>query len=569
MFKKVLYILLFVATSLYANLLQNGLVIIDNTNVVIPNEAEFVNYLNQIGDNNLTAQYKNATRPIDNLTDKFQESTNKIQTYEEAFDALDVLYSMIVDKNSSEFLLTKQEYLKLQIKSITSQLLEAKRSNYTDPTIINLIIKYYEVERELIKIKIFEKQAYGAARDCALKLLNKQYTFKRPINDIQKDLEYYKKQLNTATDKELIAAYKNAILIDEYNLLFAKNVQILQSYHENKSWRNALKPDFGIYDKNISTASINPNDSNFAVYDGNYTKLLKVIEESKTNNKVAASIILIFHDTFFGVEWNHFILQAEDWWLRTKDYSIFVFDNNSIQVQDVLSIAQIIVLIFIISKLTSFIIDRYYNNGFGQLFKFVVEILAILYILFYISTNILGFNSSNLAMFASAFSIVIGFGLQSVIQNFVAGLMMIGDKTIKVGDSISLSNGQNGEVVNISYRTTTIKTEDNTLIMLPNYKMIQESIENKSKHDPRVRVQIDFFVRYGTNIDTLEKQLILTCKTLDGYDSEMEPTLGIKDSNADGIIISLMFFVIDAKYANKEIITRILYAEVQNSVKMA
>lgn len=153
MLKKFLYILLIFCSSLYANLLQNGLVTISNTSIAIPNEAEFVKYLNQIGDDNLTNDYKNATRPIDNLTNNFKIVTNRVETYEQAFDTLDGLYSLIADANSSDFLKTKQAKLEKQITQITSELLKAKRSNYTDSTIISLIIKYYELDRELIQIK--------------------------------------------------------------------------------------------------------------------------------------------------------------------------------------------------------------------------------------------------------------------------------------------------------------------------------------------------------------------------------------------------------------------------------
>jgi small-conductance mechanosensitive channel len=100
------------------------------------------------------------------------------------------------------------------------------------------------------------------------------------------------------------------------------------------------------------------------------------------------------------------------------------------------------------------------NYGVGHLSIFITKLVVICYLVYYFATKVLGLDATNLAMFASAFSIAIGFGMQSMIQNFVAGIILLGDKTIQVGDKIILSGGITGVVESITYRTTTIKTAD-------------------------------------------------------------------------------------------------------------
>ncbi|MEY4504152.1 MAG: hypothetical protein RL154_445, partial [Pseudomonadota bacterium] len=356
----------------------------------------------------------------------------------------------------------------------------------------------------------------------------------------------------------------NANLIAKYRLLFIQNIHILQTMHADKTWRTEKIPSFIVPDSNISTSAINPKSPNFAVYDGNYTLALCLLKRSELDNKVLDLIVEIYQDTFFGIEWNHYIISFQDWWVEFRNYSLFVFDNNSIQVQDIFSLIKVIIATLCIQWLIVFIVTRIYKSGVGQLFSFVVKTLTFTYLVFYISTKFLGLDATNMAMFASAFSLAIGFGMQSLIQNFVAGIIMIGDKTIKVGDNISLSSGQSGVVTNISYRTTTIRTGNNTFIMLPNSKMILEAIENKTKLDPTIRVQVPLFIGYNSDIPKIESILNNACEQIEGFKSDIPTSMGISQMNEHGIIINFALYVDDATHANTEIITKILYNELQN-----
>lgn len=115
---------------------------------------------------------------------------------------------------------------------------------------------------------------------------------------------------------------------------------------------------------------------------------------------------------------------------------------------------------------------------------------------------------SGLVVIFSALSLGIGLGLQPIAANFVSGLIILFDRSVKVGDFVVLPDGQEGVVDAINMRSTIVETYDGKDIMVPNTKFTEEVYENWTHKDPRQRYEVYFSVAYDTDIDTLEGILI-------------------------------------------------------------
>lgn len=115
-----------------------------------------------------------------------------------------------------------------------------------------------------------------------------------------------------------------------------------------------------------------------------------------------------------------------------------------------------------------------------------------------------GIDLTALNVLAGAVGIGLGFGLQNIVNNFISGLIILFERPIKVGDRIVVGNVE-GDVVHIGGRSTTVVTNDNIAIIVPNSKFIVENVINWSHGDPKVRFRIPVSVAYGSDLGLVER----------------------------------------------------------------
>jgi small-conductance mechanosensitive channel len=126
---------------------------------------------------------------------------------------------------------------------------------------------------------------------------------------------------------------------------------------------------------------------------------------------------------------------------------------------------------------------------------------------FYIALKLVGIDLSSLAVIAGAIGVGLGFGLQNVISNFVSGLIILAERPISLGDRVELGE-VGGVVTKISLRSTTIVTNDNITIIVPNSDFITHKVTNWSYGDPKVRIRLPLGVAYGTDPERLRRLLL-------------------------------------------------------------
>ncbi len=136
----------------------------------------------------------------------------------------------------------------------------------------------------------------------------------------------------------------------------------------------------------------------------------------------------------------------------------------------------------------------------GQVLKIGFMILAVVIALYSV-----GVNLTALTVFSGAIGIGIGFGLQSVFSNFISGIIILFENSVKVGDFIELQSGVTGLVKEINIRSTLITTNDNVDILVPNEEFIKAHVINWTLREAIRRLRIPFGVAYGSNKELVRK----------------------------------------------------------------
>ena len=154
-----------------------------------------------------------------------------------------------------------------------------------------------------------------------------------------------------------------------------------------------------------------------------------------------------------------------------------------------------------------------------------------------------GIGMGGLVVIFSAMSLGIGLGLQPVAANFVSGMILLFDRTVKVGDYVVLPDGQEGYVEAINMRSTTVETTDGKDIMVPNTTFIENAYENWTHKDPRQRYEVYFTVSFDTDIDALEDILIPAVSEHPSVLQEPEePDLELREFGDHGIKFAIEFW---------------------------
>jgi small-conductance mechanosensitive channel len=154
-----------------------------------------------------------------------------------------------------------------------------------------------------------------------------------------------------------------------------------------------------------------------------------------------------------------------------------------------------------------------------------------------------GFNLSNLAILAGAFSVGIGFGLQTVVNNFVSGLILLAERPVKVGDLVVVG-GEEGYVRKISVRSTEVETSERARVLIPNSCFITEKVKNWTLRDNIRRIVIPISVGYGCDARKVRATLLKVAQDNPNVMTMPAPSVDF-DFGADTLNFKLYTFVDD------------------------
>ena len=201
---------------------------------------------------------------------------------------------------------------------------------------------------------------------------------------------------------------------------------------------------------------------------------------------------------------------AYNWLAGLADATLFSVGETPVAGSDILRFAVILIVAILLSRGVRHAIGRVgasQDSGtqaslytVGRLTHYAVIIIAL-----FIGLSSIGLDFGNLALVAGALSVGIGFGLQSIVNNFVSGLIILFEHTLRVGDYIELDTGLTGTVKAINVRSTLINTNDNIDIVVPNSEFVSTRLTNWTLGERILRVRIPFGVAYGSDKEMVKK----------------------------------------------------------------
>ncbi len=139
-------------------------------------------------------------------------------------------------------------------------------------------------------------------------------------------------------------------------------------------------------------------------------------------------------------------------------------------------------------------------NTIGRLSHYLIVLVG-----FVVGLTSIGVDFTNFALVASALAIGIGFGMQSIVNNFISGMILLFERTLKVGDFVELASGVVGEVRYINVRSTVINTNDNVDIVVPNSEFVNTNVTNWTLIENYRRIHLPFRVAYGTDKELVKQ----------------------------------------------------------------
>jgi len=200
-------------------------------------------------------------------------------------------------------------------------------------------------------------------------------------------------------------------------------------------------------------------------------------------------------------------------YLRISDLAhvtLFAIGEAPVTGGDIVRVVMILVIAMLLSQGIQTMIRRFgagESSGtqaslytVSRLSHYVIVIMAV-----FIALSSIGIDFGNLALVAGALGVGIGFGLQSIVNNFVSGLIILFEHSLRVGDYIELDTGLTGTVKSINVRSTLINTNDNIDIVVPNSEFVAARLTNWTLGERVLRMRIPFGVAYGSDKELVKK----------------------------------------------------------------
>ena len=183
------------------------------------------------------------------------------------------------------------------------------------------------------------------------------------------------------------------------------------------------------------------------------------------------------------------------------------------------------------------------SNVRGVLVRLVRALLLTVALL--TSLTLVGIDVTALSVFGGALAVGLGFGLQKIASNYVSGFIILLDRSIRLGNLVSIDATTMGTVTQISTRYTVLSTLSGTDVIIPNEYLVNNIVRNQSFADTRVRSSVEVQVAYDTDLEKAMELMVEAARQQPRVLAHPQPGVLLTQFADSGINLEIGFWVAD------------------------
>jgi potassium efflux system protein len=177
------------------------------------------------------------------------------------------------------------------------------------------------------------------------------------------------------------------------------------------------------------------------------------------------------------------------------------------------------------------------QKALAAIFKYILVVIVFLFAL-----SVAGIPLTAFTLIGGAFALGIGLGSQNLVNNFLSGLILMMERPLKVGDIVDIDN-RRGVVEEIGGRSTRIRTFENYRMVMPNSKLLENTVINWSLVDNYLRREINVGVAYGSPVRKVHDLLLQAVREQESIEKQPEPFVIFTDFGDSALMFRCYFWV--------------------------
>lgn len=239
------------------------------------------------------------------------------------------------------------------------------------------------------------------------------------------------------------------------------------------------------------------------------------------------------------------MLEKINYWLN---YTLFTINETKITLLEVLTVPAWILFSFYIAHLFIKLIgkklkSRNKDPNIIHLIQRVLYVIALA-VIFLTTLSLLNVPITAFAFLSGAIAIGFGFGAQNIINNFISGWILMGEKPIRIGDFLEVE-GVKGVVEEINTRSTRVRRVDGVHMLIPNSKLLENTVINWTLRDKLIRGVVGVGVSYGSDCPRVKDIMLQVAKNQKEVlvDGVRDPMVFFQDFGDNALVFELYFWI--------------------------